>query len=104
MNPADNFFAFFRDWVRVVPPSGVSGLAYRRPPIQCLSFIYSYGPPFGCSRKTIHMALGLSVVSVNPEWVPLSTTQARTYLDASPISGEIDIIEARGNGRAYPAQ
>ena len=25
-------------------------------------------------------------------------------LDASPISGEIDIMEARGNGPAYPAQ
>ena len=32
------------------------------------------------------------------------TIQARTCPDASPISGEIDIMEARGNGPAYPAQ
>jgi hypothetical protein len=50
------------------------------------------------------MALGLSVVSVNPERVPRSTIQARMCPDASPISGEIDIMEARGNGPAYPAQ
>ena len=44
------------------------------------------------------MVLGLSVVSANPLFWP------RACLDASPISGEIDIMEARGNGPAYPAQ
>lgn len=43
MNRADALFflfALFRDWVRVVSPSGVSRLSYRLPPFNvCLSFI-----------------------------------------------------------------
>ena len=43
------------------------------------------------------MDLGLSVVSVN--LLEMGQRRALTY-----ISGEIDIMEARGNGPAYPAQ
>ena len=45
------------------------------------------------------MVLGLSVVSVNTEMGSLITC-----LNESPLSGEIDIVEARGNSPAYPAQ
>jgi hypothetical protein len=43
------------------------------------------------------MVPGLLVVSRNGSFL-------RMCLYASPVSGEIDIMEARGNGPAYPAQ
>ena len=43
------------------------------------------------------MVLGLSVVSVN--LLEMGQRRALTH-----ISGEIDIMEARGNGPTYPAQ
>jgi hypothetical protein len=63
---------------------------------------YRYGPLFGCSLRTTLTENGLLVVSFSKGFP--HHYSGRALIAPSSISGEIDIMEARGNGPSYPAQ